>query len=350
VRAAFLTEIREIEVRDTPEPTLRRPEDVMVRIEAVGVCGSDIHYYAEGRIGSQIVRFPEIIGHECSGTVAAVGSSVRELSIGQRVAIDPLLACGECDQCLADRQNTCRRQSFLGCPGQVAGALAEYIVMPVGCCYPVPESMSAAQAAMVEPFAVALHSVRLAPLKPGSKIAILGAGPIGLSVLLACRATLGDSNSHFYVTDLINERVQAARQCGADWAGNPQQEDVQAAIGGREPLGLDVVFECAGKQETLDQGAALLKPGGTLLIVGIPELDRISFDPHLLRRHELEVKNVRRQNDCVRPAIEMISSGAVNVDRLVTHRFPLRETKKAFDLVASYGDGVIKAMIEAAAR
>src|SRR5271169_1799722 len=176
VKAAFLTGIRGIEIRDTPEPVLRGPEDVMVQISAVGVCGSDIHYYTEGRIGSQIVRFPEIIGHECSGTVAAVGSSVRELRIGQHVAIDPLLACGQCDQCLAGRQNTCRAQKFLGCPGQATGALAEYVVMPARCCYPVPESMSAAQAAMVEPFAVALHSVRLATLKPGAKIAILGAG------------------------------------------------------------------------------------------------------------------------------------------------------------------------------
>jgi L-iditol 2-dehydrogenase len=314
-----------------------------------GVCGSDIHYYTEGRIGAQAVKFPEIIGHECSGTVVAVGSAVRDMRAGQRVAIDPLLACGECDQCLAGRQHTCRRQKFLGCPGQAPGALAEYLVMPARCCYPVPESMSAAQAAMVEPLAVALHSRRLAPLKPGVKIAILGAGPIGLSVLLACRASLKDSISRVYITDWIDERVEAARQLGADWSGNPRHLDIRGVIAAKEPLGLDVVFECAGKQETLDQAAELLKPGGTLLIVGIPDLDRVSFDPHLLRRHELEVKSVRRQNDCVLSAIELISSGAVSVDRLVTHRFPLAETKSAFDLVASYSDGVIKAMIETTA-
>ena len=347
MKAAFLTGIHEIEIRDAPEPALRNPEDVMLRIEAVGVCGSDIHYYAEGRIGAQTVSFPEIIGHECSGTVTATGGAVRSLKAGQRVAIDPLLPCGECDQCLAGRPHTCRRQRFLGCPGQASGALAEYLVIPARCCYPVPGSMSAAQAAMVEPLSVALHSRRLAPLKPGAKIAILGAGPIGLLVLLACRATLRDLR--FYVTDLIDERVEVARQCGADWAGNPRHGDIRAAIAAREPLGLDAVFECAGKQETLDQAAELLKPGGTLLIVGIPELDRVSFDPHLLRRHELEVKSVRRQNDCVPSAIELIASGAVSVDRLVTHRFPLTETKTAFDLVASYSDGVIKAMVETTA-
>jgi L-iditol 2-dehydrogenase len=348
VKAAFLTGIREIEIRDTPEPVFRGPEDVMVRIEAVGVCGSDLHYYIEGRIGSQAVSFPETIGHECAGTVVAIGGGVRSLKPGQRVAIDPLLACEECDQCLAGRQHTCRRQRFLGCPGQAPGALAEYLVLPARCCYPVPRLMSPAQAAMVEPFSVALHSLRLAPMKPDAKIAILGAGPIGLSVLLACRATREDLNSRVYVTDLIDVRVEAARQCGADWAGNPRHDDIEAVIEAREPLGLDVVFECAGKQETLNQATALLKPGGTLLIVGIPELDRVSFDPHLLRRHELEVKSVRRQNECVRPAIKMISSGVISVDRLLTHRFPLTETKRAFDLVASYSDGVIKAMIEIA--
>jgi L-iditol 2-dehydrogenase len=346
VKAAFLTGIREIEIRDAREPTLRDPEDVMVRIDAVGVCGSDIHYYTEGRIGSQIVKFPEIIGHECSGTVTAIGGAVRKLGSGQRVAIDPLLACGECDQCIAGRLHTCRRQKFLGCPGQATGALAQYLVMPARCCYPVPAPMSAAQAAMVEPLAVALHSLRLAPLNPGAKIAILGAGPIGLSVLLVCRATLKDRDSRVYVSDLIDERVEAARRCGADWCGNSRHQDIRAAIAAQEPLGLDVVFECAGQQDTLDQAAELLKPGGTLLIVGIPELDRVSFDPHLLRRHELEVKSVRRQNNCLAPAIELIASGAVSVDPLVTHRFPLAKTKNAFDLVASYGEGVIKAMIE----
>ncbi|HEY6291260.1 MAG TPA: alcohol dehydrogenase catalytic domain-containing protein [Terriglobia bacterium] len=347
MKTALLTGIRQLEVRDAPLPELITPEDVLVQIEAVGVCGSDIHYYATGRIGSQAVQFPETLGHECAGVVAATGTAVRapKLAVGQRVAIDPLIPCGRCDQCLAGREHTCRRQRFLGCPGQAPGALAEYLVMPARCCYPVPDSMTAAQAALVEPFSIGLHSRNLAPLPSGSeaKIAILGAGPIGLCVLLACRAT--DSNCRTYVTDLIDERLEVARRCGAEWTGNPQREDVVRAMA-EEPLGMDVVFECAGKQETLDQATELLKPGGTLLVVGIPELDRVSFDPHLLRRHELQVRTVRRQNKCVAPAIGMIASGAVNVDALVTHRFSLAETQQAFDLVAGYGDGVMKAMVE----
>ena len=167
-------------------------------------------------------------------------------------------------------------------------------------------------------------------------------GPIGLSVLLVCRAA---AECKTYVTDLIAERLQLAANLGAAWTGNASQGDVAASIREAEPLGVDLVFECAGKQETIDQGVALLKPGGTLLIVGIPETDQISFPIHTLRRKELTIQNVRRQNECISPALNMVASGTINVDLLVTHHFTLDETKAAFDLVSNYRDGVVKAMI-----
>jgi L-iditol 2-dehydrogenase len=343
MKAALLTNIREIAIGDVPEPELARPEDVLVQVNCVGVCGSDIHYYVTGRAGAQPIAFPQTLGHECAGTVVAKGSNVQDLQVGERVAIDPLIPCGPCDQCLSGREHTCRRQMFLGYPGQAPGALAEYLVMPARCCYPIPESMTMEQAALVEPFSIALHSRNLAPLGPKARIAILGAGPIGLSVLLACRAAFPGLTC--YITDLIDARLEAARRCGTQWTGNPRCEDVVQGISAIEPLGLDVVFECAGQQETLDQAVALLKPGGTLVIVGIPELERISFDPHVLRRGELEIRNVRRQNRNTLEAIELIASGAVAVDQLATHGFALVEAAKAFDLVSRNADGVIKAMI-----
>jgi threonine dehydrogenase-like Zn-dependent dehydrogenase len=144
---------------------------------------------------------------------------------------------------------------------------------------------------------------------------------------------------------LIAERLKLASQLGAAWTGNPKRSDVVKTIRDTEPLGVDFVFECAGEQETVDQGVELLKPGGALLIVGIPEVDRISFPIHTLRRKELTIKNVRRQNQCMAPAIDMVASGKVNVDPLMTHHFSLEETKAAFDLVAGYRDGVVKALI-----
>lgn len=343
MKAAFLTGIRSLEIRETPESEPPGPSDVILQIDTVGICGSDIHYYKMGRIGLQAVEFPLTIGHECSGTVISAGDAVKNVRVGQRVAVDPLISCGQCDQCLAGRPHTCRNQSFLGCPGQAPGALVERLAMPAKCCFPVPDRMSAAQAAMVEPLSIGLHARHLASYRPGATIGILGAGPIGCCVLLACRAA-GECRT--YVTDLLDHRLELARSCGADWTGNPSSTDVVSLISQLEPSGLDMVFECAGQQETLDLALELLKPGGTLLVVGIPEMDRISFDIHLLRRKELNLKNVRRQNQCIEPAISLISSGTVNVDPLITHRFPLAQTKKALDLLANYSDGLMKAVIE----
>jgi threonine dehydrogenase-like Zn-dependent dehydrogenase len=175
-----------------------------------------------------------------------------------------------------------------------------------------------------------------------ASIAILGVGPIGLSVLLAAKAEKAQA---IYVTDKIDSRLEAARTVGAAWTGNPDSIDVVAEILGAEPVGLDVVFECCGQQEALDQAFSILKPGGHLVMIGTPRQDRVSFDVDEFRRKELSIIYIRRQNHCVQPALDLIKSGQVNVDFMITHHFPLEETKKAFDLVAGYHDGVIKAMI-----
>ena len=342
MKAAFLTGIRQMEIRETPAPEIRDPHGVLLRVGVVGVCGSDVHYYTTGRIGSLVVNYPEWTGHECAGSVVAVGDQVSNLKVGQRVAVDPLISCGHCDQCRSGREHTCRNQNFLACPGQGPGALAEYLVMPERSCHPIPDGMSMVQAAVIEPLSIGLYAQRLAAMQPGAKIAVLGSGPIGLCTLLASRAAC---DCTVYATDLLDERLAMARRCGATWTGNPKQTDVVEAIRELEPLGVDFVFECAGQQETLDQAIELLKPGGTVLLIGIPEVDRVSFSIHTMRRQEIRLQNVRRQNQCMAPAIELVSKGVINIDPLVTHHFPLAETKQAFDLVADYRDGVIKAVV-----
>jgi len=342
MKAAFLTGIRQMEIRETSPPEISDPRGVLLRVGVVGVCGSDVHYYTTGRIGSLVVHYPEWTGHECAGSVVAVGDQVKNLTVGQRVAVDPLIPCGHCDQCLSGREHTCRNQNFLACPGQGPGALAEYLVMPERSCFAIPEGMTLVEAAVVEPLSIGLYAQRLAKMQPGAKIAILGSGPIGLCVLLASRAAC---DCIAYATDLLDERLAMARHCGATWTGNPKQIDVVRAIRQLEPRGVDYVFECAGQQETLDQAIELLRPGGTVLMIGIPEVDRVSFSIHTLRRKEIQLQSVRRQNQCMAPAIELVSRGDINLDQLVTHHFPLAETKKAFDLVADYRDGVVKAVV-----
>jgi L-iditol 2-dehydrogenase len=344
MKAMMLTGIRSMAMRQVPDPEIRRPTDVLVRVCRVGVCGSDIHYYTQGRIGAQVVQFPFIVGHECAGTVAAVGSAVTQVKPGDRIFIEPASSCGECDQCRAGRTNTCRRVGFLGAPGQGSGALAELVVVPEESCLPIRDTTSLERAALAEPFSIAVYAVRLYG-KPiaGATIGILGSGPIGLSVLAAARA---GGAERAYVTDRIDGRLLVARDAGAGWTGNPDTTDVVAEIAALEPLGLDVVFECCGQQQAIDQAVELLKPGGVLVLVGVPEVDRISLDIDLARRKEIVLQNVRRQNGAGHEALELLESGKAPLDFLITHRLPLERCAEAFDLVAGYKDGVLKAMIE----
>ena len=343
MKIACFTALRRIEILDAPEPAIQRADEVLLQIDRVGVCGSDVHYYLEGRIGDQVLHYPATLGHECSGTVLQTGADVRRLKPGDRVAVDPAFACGACDQCLAGRAHTCRRLRFMGSPGQAPGAVAERYVAPADSCTVVPDCVSQDEAMLVEPLSIGLHAVRLANLAAGMNIAILGAGPIGLSVLLCAKATAGCTA---VATDLRPERLAVARRCGADRVANPRQEDVAAAIAGAAPGGLDLVFECSGDPSCVDQGQSLLRPGGCLMLIGIPPTDAVAFDPHPMRRMELRFQAVRRQNHCVVPVVGLIAQRRLDPAPLLTHRFPLNEISAAFELVAGYGDGVIKAVLD----
>ncbi len=343
MQAMMLTGIREMEMKEVPIPMILKDDDVLVRMKRVGVCGSDIHYYVSGRIGSQVVHYPFTVGHEGAGQVEAVGKGVTRVKPGDRVAIDPAMPCWECDQCLAGRPHTCRNLRFLGCPGQAEGSLSEYIVMPETSCYRIPDSMTYDQAAISEPLSIGLYAVKQSVPMRGAKVGILGFGPIGMSVMLPALAM---GAREIFVTDKIDARLRIASACGAKMVANPDSEDVVARIAGEVPELLDVVFECCGQQEAVDNAVELLKPGGNLMIIGIPEFDRWSFPVDKSRHKELCIQHVRRQNEAVQPALDMIGKGEVAVEAMATHRFRFEETKKAFDLVAGYGDGVMKAMID----
>ena len=342
MQAVQLTGLRQMALRTVPDPTIRRSDDVLLRVRAVGVCGSDVHYYTTGRIGSQVVSYPFAVGHEAAGVVQAVGPAVRRVKPGDRVAIDPPVSCHACDQCQAGRHHTCRHLKYLGCPGQLEGCLGELLVMPEECCFAVPDALSFADAALIEPLSIGVYALRQSIPMPGARIGILGMGPIGFSVMLPALAA---GAAAVYVSDRIDRRCDLARAHGAAWAGNPDKVDIVADVCRREPLLLDAVFECCGQQSALDQAVALLKPGGKLMLIGIPEFPRYSFDVETARRRELCFQNVRRQNGCVQAALDLVSAGAIKPAFMVTHSYPLARSKEAFDLVAEYGDGVLKAMV-----
>ena len=338
-----MTGLRQMELTDVPEPSIKKEIDVLLKIEMVGVCGSDVHYYETGRIGSQVVEYPFIVGHECTATVKAVGSAVTRVKVGDVVVVDPAVSCYECDQCREGRENTCRKLRFLGTPGQGNGCLCEYIVMPEKSCFSTNGAITLEQGVLCEPFAIGVYAVEQSLLPKEAKVAILGSGPIGLSCLVASQAKGAEA---IYMTDKIEQRMEIAKKAGAVWVGNPDSEDIVKAILKQEPSGVEVVYECAGEQETLDEAVELLKPGGKLMLIGIPRIERVSFVIDKIRRKEITIVNIRRQRGCTQTAIDLIASGKAKVDFMITYRFKPEQTQQAFDMVAEYRDGVVKALIE----
>jgi L-iditol 2-dehydrogenase len=331
-----------MELGDVPEPKIEKDTDVLLKIEMVGVCGSDVHYYETGQIGSQVVEYPFIVGHECVATVKAIGSAVTNIKAGDTVVVDPAVSCHNCAQCKMGREHTCYNLRFLGTPGQGGGCLCEYIVMSQECCFPTNGALSFEQAVICEPLAIGAYSVSRAKLPEKADIAILGSGPIGLCTLVSAKA---ENINSCFMTDKIKERIEAAKKAGVTWAGNPDEQDIVEEILSQKPDGLDAAFECAGQQETIDQCVELLKPGGRMILTGIPRLETISLFIDKIRRKEITIVNIRRQNNFTGKAVDLIASGKANVDFMVTHHFTLEQTKDAFELVAGYRDGVIKAMI-----
>lgn len=343
MKSQMLTGIRTIALCEVGAPKVINDTDVLLKVEYVGVCGSDVHYYETGRIGSQIVQYPYAVGHECSATVVDFGPAVTTLKKGEPVVVEPAVSCWQCDQCRAGRPHTCQNLKFLGCPGQADGCLAEYLVMPAECCFPTKNRISLRQGVLCEPFAIGIYAVQQSRLQAGQTATVFGAGPIGLSCLKAAQA---QGVQRIYMTEIIPERVEMARIAGAVWAGNPDVENVVGAMAHLEPGGIDMAFECAGQQETVDQAVECLRPGGTLMLVGIPRAERISFCPDSIRRKEISIINIRRQNHCTQKAIDLIAEGKVDLDFMITHAFEFNQSQEAFDLVAAYKEGVIKALIK----
>lgn len=317
------------------------PGEVLLKVAYVGICGSDLHYFRQGAIGDQVIEYPFIIGHEAVAVVETTDNEVADLKRGDRVVLNPAISCGRCDQCRAGRPHTCRRLKFLGCPGQLEGCFEEYITMPAPNCFTLAEDL-VPLGVLVEPLAIALYAVQLAgPVKEKS-LAVFGCGSIGLSLIY--HSSLQKPRI-IVATDKVENRLRAARRFGAAWVGNPESQDVVHELIQLEPEQFDYAFDCCGDQEALNQALSILKPGGRLIIVGIPEKDSIFFDPHLLRRKEISIINVRRQNNFFPQAIEFLQLHKETLRSLITHEFSLKEIQTAFELCSRYEDGVIKAVI-----
>ena len=303
MRVARLHGVGDVRLSDEPDPTAG-PGEALVRVSAVGLCGSDLHWYGQAGIGDARLDRPLVAGHEFAGVTQA----------GQRVAVDPAVPCNRCDMCQAGHPNLCRDLRFAG-HGAEDGGLRDEVAWPALCLVPLPNSLSAAAGALLEPLGVAIHAVDLGHVRAGSSVGIFGCGPIGLLVLQVARAA---GAADIWVTEPLAHRLDAARAWGAqEWKP------------GRE---VDVAFECAGAAGALDDALAAARPGGRVVLVGIPDDDRTSFTASIARRKGLSLVLSRRMKHTYPRAIRLVETGRVDVESLVTHRFPLEQAPAAFAL------------------
>jgi L-iditol 2-dehydrogenase len=342
MQAARLYGARNLRLDEVEAP---RPAagQVLVRVRAVGLCGSDVHYYADGHIGDTVAAEPLVLGHEFAGSIEQLGPAVHGLRQGDLVAVDPAIPCGTCEQCLAGHPNLCPNVRFAGTP-PTDGALQELVVWPAQHVIPLPAGMSPSTGALLETLGVCLHAVNLAHLRLADTVAVLGAGPIGL--LLVRLARLAGA-VEVYATDCHPARLSAARALGADEAIDVQSDDPVASLvrltGGR---GVDVAFEAAGALETPQQAVDVLRPGGTLVLVGICPEDRIPLTASAPRRKGLTIKLCRRMKHVYPRAMALVQRGLVDLEQIVSHRYPLDRSAEAFEHLLRAPTDALKIVVE----
>ncbi len=343
MKAARLHGRRDIRVDDLPDPGPPGPGEVLLAVRAVGLCGSDIHYYSHGRIGEAAITTPLVMGHEPAGEVLAVGDNVANLRRGMLVAIDPAVPCGWCEWCASGHPNLCPHVQFFGSP-PVDGALRERLLHPADCCFPLPEDLTAVDGALCETLGVGLHAVNLSHLQPGWSVAIVGCGPVGLMCLQVARCA---GANPIIALDLVPERLAVAQALGADLTINVQSEPPLATVTDfTARRGVDAAFDCATSADTPGWCCELARIGGRVVLCGIPPHDKFTLSHAVARRKGLTVKFARRMKHAYPRAIQLAERGMVQLDVLATHTFAIDEVPAAFDLVERRADGVIKAVIE----
>jgi L-iditol 2-dehydrogenase len=320
MRASVLTGVETLTVEDRPVPTPGRHE-VLVEVAAVGVCGSDVHYYRHGRIGDYVVNEPMVLGHESSGRITAVGADVDPGRVGQRVAIEPQRPCRRCRQCTSGRYNLCPDMRFFATP-PVDGALCRFVTIDAEMAHPVPDSMSDEAAALLEPLSVAIATMRKAAVVPGSSVLIAGAGPIGVVCAQTARAF---GAARIVVSDPLPARRERVRRFGATEVLDPAADDV-AALDPR----VDAFVDASGAPPAVASGIKAVGPAGRVVLVGMGA-DDYSLPVSHIQNMELIVTGVFRYADTWPAAIHLVTSGAVDLDLLVTGRYDLDHVAEALN-------------------
>lgn len=319
-RAAVLLGAREVHLQDVPVPDIR-VGDVLVRISAVGICGSDVHYYRDGRIANNEVRKPVILGHESAGTIVTASADQPQLQPGTRVAIEPQRPCGHCRWCVTGAYNMCPDMQFFADP-PTNGALTQLVAAPAKFCHPVPDELTDDEAALIEPLAVALWAALRARVTAGDAVLVSGAGPIGI---LAAQVAVALGAGRVVVADVNVARLQFVSQFGVDTLNLTETEYTPE-------LSIDVLIECSGAPGSIRAAAVTMNPRGRIAAVGIGRSPLTEIDLLHLQSRELELIGVYRYAGIYPRAIALVARGAIDLRSLVTHRFDLEHTADALEL------------------
>ena len=330
---------RDIRLGERSEPT-PAPGEVLVRTRAVTICASDVHMYAEGNVGGVSWDAPFVPGHEVAGIVA--DGNEADLPQGAPVVLDPAAPCHSCDLCQAGLFHLCRRVKFLDLP-PVDGAMRDLIAWPADRAFRLPDSLDLVEAPLIEPLCVAVHALELASHPEDATVAVAGCGAIGLFTIQMARAR---GAKRILAADPIPGRLAVAREFGADDTIHvgPQDpvDDVLRATDGR---GVDIAFEAAGPPEALQQCLDVVRPAGEVVVIGIPSVDEYRVRPSHLRRRELTLRFVRRQNENYPEAIALVQQGRVRLGPVLTHRFPTDRAQEAFDLAERKVEGAVRVAV-----
>lgn len=328
-----------VELPDEPEPAAG---EVMVRICSCGICGSDLHWWAEGGVGERRAPYPMVLGHEPAGEIVAVGRRVTHLRTGDRVAIEPAITCGQCEFCRAGRANLCLTSRFMS-SGGVWGLFREFATIPATNADPIPAALSFDQATLIEPLSVILHLYELHPLAPGDVVAITGAGPIGM---LAAAVARTQGAAQVIISDPRPHRRALALQMGATLATEPENfvASVMDLTAGR---GAHLVIDAAAKRDSLRACFAAARKGAECILIGIPSETNLPVDLHTAMAKELRLQTIFRSNHNAAEATRLLAEGVIP-DHLLTHRLPLEQTQIAFQMLEGYHDDCGKIVINLA--
>ncbi|MCA9912683.1 MAG: alcohol dehydrogenase catalytic domain-containing protein [Anaerolineae bacterium] len=347
MKAARLHAARDIRMDDLPDPGQPGVGDVVIRVGAVGICGSDLHMYEDGRIGDTSYDSPLVLGHEFMGEIIALGDNALDgnhqpLHVGQRVAVEPSTPCGKCEMCEHGHPNLCPNHTFYGVY-PTDGALQECMIVHAHNCFPIPDSISDGGGTLLETLGVAIHAVDLGKLKVAKSVAVIGCGPVGLLILQLAKLA---GSSPLYAFDKFDWRVEKAREYGAEAWNVDQVDPLETLMQVTDGRGADVVFEAAWADHSVQLAADMVRIGGRLVLVGIPGDDQLHMQHSTARRKGLSIMMARRMKHTYPRAIHLATSGMVDLEGIISHHMPLSKTQKAFEMNAHYEQGVHKIIID----